>query len=101
MANEELMDKIMSDEELEQVAGGRGYVYLTKREDGKYNIVSANKKLTADQAKGLLTGKVPAQAGINENVVFNVMKGVSADKLDIVKSKLNKIYKGCDFVDLE
>ena len=34
----ELMDKLMSDMELDNVVGGAGYAYFMKREDGKYDI---------------------------------------------------------------
>ena len=95
-----LMDKIMSDEELELVAGGAGYAYFMKREDGKYDIVSATDKLTPEQVKGILAGKAPAELGITKSIKTNFHVGIQADKLDAVKEKLNKIYKGCTFQDI-
>lgn len=99
MANE-LMDKLMSDMELDNVVGGAGYAYFMKRKDGKYDIVSATDKLTPEQVKGILAGKSPARLGIVKSIKTHFHVGIQADKLDAVKQKLNKIYNGCTFQDI-
>ncbi len=99
MANE-LMDKLMSDMELDNVVGGAGYAYFMKRKDGKYDIVSATDKLTPEQVKGILAGKSPASLGIVKSIKTHFHVGIQADKLDAVKQKLNKIYNGCTFQDI-
>ena len=100
MANKEIMNKVMSEEELELVAGGAGYAYFMKRKDGKYDIVSATDKLTPEQVKGTLAGKAPAQLGIAKSIRTNFHVGITADKLPAVKQKLNKLYKGCTFQNI-
>lgn len=99
MANE-LMDKLMSDMELDNVVGGAGYAYFMKRKDGKYDIVSATDKLTPAQVKGILAGKPPASLGIVKSIKTHFHVGIQADKLDAVKQRLNKIYNGCTFQDI-
>ena len=99
MANE-LMDKLMSDMELDNVVGGAGYAYFMKRKDGKYDIVSATDKLTPAQGKGILAGKPPASLGIVKSIKTHFHVGIQADKLDAVKQQLNKIYNGCTFQDI-
>ena len=96
----ELMDKVMTDTELDNVAGGVGYAYFMKRKDGKYDIVSATDKLTPEQVKGILAGKAPAQLGIAKSIRTNFHVGIQADKLPAIKEKLNKLYNGCTFQDL-
>ena len=54
----ELMDKVMTETELDDVAGGAGYAYFVKRKDGKYDVVSANDRLTPEQ-----------QAYLNESAI--------------------------------
>ena len=99
MANE-LMDKIMTEEELDLVAGGVGYGYIMKKSDGSYMVISSNQKLTVDQAKGLLNGEVPTKLGVNKDAIFSILRDVPADKLDVVKKRLNKVYDGCEFQDI-
>ncbi len=96
----ELMDKVMTDTELDNVAGGAGYAYFMKRKDGKYDIVSATDELTPEQVKGILAGKAPAQLGIAKSISTKFHVGVQADKLPAIKQRLNKIYNGCTFQDL-
>lgn len=100
MANEKLMDKVMSEEDLELVAGGAGYAYIMKRKDGKYDVVGASGKLTPAQVKGILAGKPPAALGITKSISTHFHVGVQADKLDLLKKKLNKVYKGCKFQNM-
>ena len=88
--------KVMNDEELDWVAGGRGYAYVMET-GGKYSVISSNKKLSAAQAKALLQGKMPEQAGVNEGVVFNVLNDISGPDLSRVKARLNQAYGGCSF----
>ncbi len=97
MANEELLDKVMSEDELELVAGGAGYAYFLKRPDGKYDIVSATDKLTPAQVKGILAGEPPARLGIAKSIRTNFNVGIDANRLDAVRQRLNKLYNGCTF----
>jgi hypothetical protein len=96
MMNEKLEATLMNEEELDQVAGGKGYAYVMET-GGKYSVVSSNKKLSAAQAKALLQGKMPKQAGVNEDVVFNVLNDIPGSNLSKVKARLNQAYGGCSF----
>lgn len=99
MANEELKGKIMTEEELDKIAGGAGYSYMRKKKNGNFEIVTCDKKLTAEQAKGLLKGEPPTKYGLRDNVI-SVLGDVPPDKLDRVKKQLNKAYNGCTFQNL-
>ena len=96
----ELMNQVMTDMELDNVVGGAGYAYIMKRKDGKYDIVSATDKLTPAQVKGILAGKPPASLGIVKSIRTHFHVGIQANKLDAIKQKLNKVYKGCKFQNL-
>lgn len=96
----ELMNQVMTDMELDNVVGGAGYAYIMKRKDGKYDIVSATDKLTPAQVKGILAGKPPASLGIVKSIRIHFHVGIQANKLDAIKQKLNKVYKGCKFQNL-
>ncbi len=97
---DKLLEKFMTVDELDNVVGGAGYAYFMKREDGKYNIVSATDELTPAQIKGILEGKAPASLGIAKSIRTNFNIGVSADMLPAIKQKLDKIYKGCTFKEI-
>jgi len=94
--NEKMEAALMNEEELDRVAGGKGYAYVMET-GGKYSVISSNKKLSAAQAKALLQGKMPEQAGVNEGVVFNVLNDISGPNLSKVKARLNQVYGGCSF----
>ena len=96
----ELMDKVMTDMELDNVAGGVGYAYFVKRKDGKYNVVSANDRLTPEQVKGIMAGKSLMSLGIERGVHTHFFGGVRADKLGEIKVNLDRVYKGCRFQHL-
>ncbi len=96
----ELMNQVMTDMELDNVVGGAGYAYIMKRKDGKYDIASATDKLTPAQVKGILAGKPPASLGIVKSIRTHFHVGIQANKLDAIKQKLNKVYKGCKFQNL-
>ena len=64
----ELMDKRMTEEELDKVAGGAGYSYMRKKKNGNYEIVTCSQELTVEQAKGLLNGDPPQNHGIREGL---------------------------------
>ncbi len=92
----ELMNKRMTEEELDKVAGGAGYSYMRKKKNGNYEIVTCSQELTVEQAKGLLNGDPPQNHGIRDDVI-SILPDVPADKLDAVKKQLNKAYDGCKF----
>ena len=96
----ELMDKVMTDTELDNVAGGAGYAYFVKRKDGKYNVVSSNDRLTPEQVKGIIAGKSLMSLGIERGVQTHFFGGVRADKLGELKVNLDRVYKGCRFQHL-
>lgn len=100
MENEKLKNALMNDEELDLVAGGRGYVYYSQTADGKFNVVSFNKPLTGAQISEVLkTGALPK--GFKGNTAsLRVMQGVRANSFDKLKEKLNKQYKGCEFHEI-
>ena len=50
----ELMDKRMTEEELDKVAGGAGYSYMRKKKKGNYEIVTCSQELTVEQANKAL-----------------------------------------------
>lgn len=97
---EKIMDKVMSDMELDAVVGGAGYAYIRKRADGKYDILASSIKLNKEQAEGLLKGKTPASLKISGSIKFHPHVGLQANKLGAVKKALNKLYKGCTFVNI-
>jgi hypothetical protein len=97
MENEkDLEDVPMSDEELDFVAGGKGYVYMTKTSGGKFDVVAFDKPLDDTQLANVLkTGALPKGAKGN----LRVMKGVRSNFIEKLKGKLNKQFKGCEFHD--
>jgi len=100
MGNEKLENALMSDEELDLVAGGRGYVYYSQTSEGKLNVVSFNKPLTGGQISEVLkTGALP-KGFKGDTANLRVMRGVRANYFDKLKGKLNKQYKGCEFHEI-
>ena len=100
MENEKLKNALMNDEELDLVAGGRGYVYYTQTSEGKFNVVSFNKPLTGAQISEVLkTGALP-KGFKGDAANLRIMQGVRANFFDKLKGKLDKQYKGCEFHEI-
>jgi hypothetical protein len=96
MENEKnLEEALMSDEELDFVAGGKGYVYMTETSNGKMDVVAFDKPLNKSQLANVLkTGALPK--GL-DGKNLRVMKGVRSSFVDKLKGKLNTQFKGCEF----
>ena len=90
-----LEEALMSDEELDFVAGGKGFVYMTELSNGKFDVVAFDKPLSKSQLDNVLkTGELPKGAN-GKNL--RVMKGVRSNFLNKLKTKLNTQFKGCEF----
>ena len=44
---------------------------------------------------------MPKQAGVNEDVVFNVLNDIPGSNLSKVKARLNQAYGGCSFMRIK
>jgi len=89
----------MTNDDLEMVVGGMGYAYTRKKQNGNFEMVVCDKKLTNEQAKGLLAGDSPNKYGLNNNMI-TILSDVPQNRMDFTKNKLKEDYKGCEFYNL-
>ena len=85
----------MGEAELDFVVGGAGFSYIIKRKDGKYNVVTANRKLDVAEIKLLLNGG-PIDSKLNKADPF-IVRDVTDKQMSTVKKQLNAAYGGCKF----
>lgn len=86
----------MSEKELEFVAGGAGFVYIMKRTDEKFDVVSSDKELDPAKVKDFLQNK-PVDSSMNDATTM-AYREVTSAQLNGVKNHLNKVYGGCKFI---
>lgn len=89
----------MTNDDLEMVVGGMGYAYMRKKQNGNFEMVVCDKKLTNEQAKGLLAGDLPNQHGLNNNMI-TILSDVPQNSMDFTKNQLKEAYEGCEFYNL-
>ena len=88
----------MSEKELEIVAGGAGFVYIMKRNDGKFDVASSEKELDPAKVKKFLQFQ-PVDQSMND-AISNAYREVPGHQLETVKKHLNKVYGGCKFISI-
>jgi hypothetical protein len=82
MANEELMDKKLTEDELEMVAGGGTYHMLRyrKREDGKYDAESIS--FTGDEKAWNAFKQGKPVKNLNVKITSTFSKGIRPDMIN-------------------
>ena len=95
----------MTDQELDTIAGGKGYVYFLK-ENGKFHYVACDHMLTNDeivhtwQNNGILPLKTDEKGNvISQSYQIELGRGLRPEDVPATMSRLEKTYGGCEYIE--
>lgn len=98
MNMKKLANAQMNETELEFIVGGAGFVYIMKRDDGKFDVASSEIELDPAKVKAFLQLK-PVDKSMN-NAITHAYRDVTSAQLERVKNHLNGVYNGCKFFEI-
>ena len=105
---EKQLKRKLTADELDQVVGGKGFVYWV-RDNDKFHVVTANRALSRDEilkvwnSNGMTTLAQKDKKGnaISGTVQFNVYKGLDSSRVEHLRGSLERKYGKCQYIEFK